>query len=179
MRTSRFRDRRDPAGEGTVAGGGQERQTLSPAALEALALRYLERYAPSVAGFRRHLAAKAGPEAAAAIEALIGRYLAAGILDDARYAEQRAAGLNRRGVSARAIEGRLAAKGIDRESAASALAALGEDPDLAAAHALARRRRLGPYRVGARAENRDRDMAALGRAGFAWEIARRVIDAEA
>ncbi|MCA9558512.1 MAG: RecX family transcriptional regulator, partial [Myxococcales bacterium] len=54
-----------------------------------------------------------------------------------------------------------------------------EDPDLAAAARYARRRRLGPFRPAeARAERREKDLAALGRAGFSYAIARRVIDAE-
>jgi regulatory protein len=51
------------------------------------------------------------------------------------------------------------------------------DMDLAAAKALARRRRLGPWRATGRAEHRDRDLAVLGRAGFPYAIARRVVDA--
>ena len=55
-----------------------------------------------------------------------------------------------------------------------------EDPELAAAVALARRRRLGPYRSDpeSRADNRRRDLAVMGRNGFAYPVARRVIDAE-
>ena len=45
--------------------------------------------------------------------------------------------------------------------------------------ALARRRRLGPWRSGPeRAARRDRDLAALARAGFDLQTARAVIDAE-
>jgi regulatory protein len=45
--------------------------------------------------------------------------------------------------------------------------------------ALARRRRLGPFRKAeARAEHRLRDLAAMARAGFAYALAEKVIDAE-
>lgn len=44
--------------------------------------------------------------------------------------------------------------------------------------ALARRRRLGPFRRTGREEHREKDMAALGRAGFGYQIARKVVDAE-
>ena len=48
-----------------------------------------------------------------------------------------------------------------------------------AARAYAKRRRLGPYRrPDLRAAHRDRDLAALARAGFAYGLARRVIDME-
>ena len=48
-----------------------------------------------------------------------------------------------------------------------------------AALALARRRRLGPFRPAAdRAEHRTRDLAALARAGFNYDLARKVIDSQ-
>ncbi len=48
--------------------------------------------------------------------------------------------------------------------------------ELAAAARLVRRRRLGPLRPRAsRAEHREWDLAVLGRAGFSFEIARKVI----
>ena len=53
------------------------------------------------------------------------------------------------------------------------------DPDLAAALAFARRRRLGPFRPqGERAARRLKDLAALARQGFAADLARRIVDAE-
>ena len=66
---------------------------------------------------------------------------------------------------------------------AQALAAddaeVGTDAELAAAVRLAQRKRLGPFRPAAlRAGHRDRDLAAMARAGFDYATARRVIDAE-
>ena len=53
------------------------------------------------------------------------------------------------------------------------------DPDLAAAAAYARKRRIGPYRPeGERQSQADRDLAALGRRGFSYETARQVLAAE-
>ncbi len=50
---------------------------------------------------------------------------------------------------------------------------------LAAALACARRRRLGPYRPpAARKSMREKDLASLARAGFAHDIARRVVEAK-
>ena len=41
------------------------------------------------------------------------------------------------------------------------------------------RRRLGPFRAAPeRQERRERDLAALARAGFGYDVARRVIGAE-
>ena len=51
--------------------------------------------------------------------------------------------------------------------------------DFAAAVALAKRRRLGPFNMrGDRDARREKDMAALARAGFGVGVAARVIDAE-
>ena len=164
----------------------------TPKYLRNSALHYLERYPSSSAHLRRLLLAKVvrsarahGTEAeagAAAVEGLIAELLDAGLLDDARYAGERARALHRRGASARAIRAGLHAKGIEAELIDGALAGLREEaaePELAAALAYARRRRLGPYRSpSARAGLREKDLAALGRQGFGYGLARRVIETD-
>ena len=94
------------------------------------------------------------------------------------------ASLRRRGLSERMIRLKLKEKGLSddtiREALAQWAADAPEDGDLQAAINLARRRRLGPFRpTENRAERRDRDLAALARAGFDGDTARRVVDAEA
>ncbi len=154
--------------------------------LENAALHYLERFASSSANLRRVLMRKADrslahwggdrDEAAALVAGLLAKLARLGYLDDAAYARQKAAGLHRRGASARAARAKLAAKGVEAGLVEAALAE--EGGDFAAAVNLARRRRLGPFRpAAARAEQRDRDLAALARAGFDFETARRVVDA--
>ena len=159
--------------------------------LEASALYYLQRFASSAENLRRVLerrversARQHGTDRAAGralVDALVQRLQAAGLLDDRGYAEAKAASLHRRGASLGIIRRKLTAKGVAAEHAASATAALAEtiaEPDLAAAIALARRRRLGPWRVaGDRGAWRLKDLAVLGRAGFDYATARRVIDA--
>ena len=74
------------------------------------------------------------------------------------------------------IRGLLAAKGVDRAAASDALSAILEDtgdPDLAAAWAFARRRRLGPYRSAA--PDRARELVAFARAGFTRQIPEAVL----
>ena len=52
------------------------------------------------------------------------------------------------------------------------------NPELEAAAALARRRRLGPYASEEkRRDARQKHLASLARNGFSFDIARRVIDA--
>jgi regulatory protein len=71
-------------------------------------------------------------------------------------------------------------KGIVAAQVERALASVDgtEGSEIAAAAALARRRRLGPYRTGAtRHSHRQKDLATLARAGFSLDLARRVLAA--
>ncbi|MBE9552463.1 MAG: RecX family transcriptional regulator [Proteobacteria bacterium] len=159
--------------------------------LENVALWYLQRFAASADSLRKILmrrvekSARAHDtdrdEGAAFVEDIIARFRASSLLDDRVYAEGRTLSLHRRGISTRGIRARLAAKGVGADDIAAALAVLRDqtaDPDLAAAIAYARRRRIGPYRTrGDREERRERDLAALARQGFGYDIARRVIEA--
>jgi regulatory protein len=161
--------------------------------LHQAALAYLERYASSAENLRRVLqrrvlrAARRQPvdEAAARgwIDDIVADLEQAGLLDDRAYAEARVMSLRRGGASLYAVRAKLAQKGVDRDVVDTALERLeqrGPAAALAAAIALARRRRLGPWRTpDARATRRDRDLAALARAGFPLAIARRVVDADA
>jgi regulatory protein len=168
---------------------------VTPAYLERAALHYLERYSASVAMLRQTLKRRVdkrcrlrGEDAGAfaeAIEATVARAVGAGLVDDARFTAGRLAALRRRGASARALSAKLAAKGVSREQVASAMenereaADEGVDLEEEAARAYARRRRLGPWRrPGTREAHRDRDLAAMARAGFGYGLGRRVIEAD-
>ncbi len=170
---------------------------ITPAYLENAALHYLQRFATSSANLRRVLMRKVQraaeahgsdpAEGAALVEALVARYQAAGLLDDRQYAAAKAASLQRRGASSRAIRERLAVKGVDRDLISETVSRLHDEEggDLAAAAAFARRRRLGPFRpaMGGRAAGKAADdtarqgkeLAAMARAGFAFEVARRIL----
>ncbi len=188
-------DGKDPAAAGTP--GRRKRGRRGPrkatdASLGNAALHYLGRYATSSWNLRRVLMRKVERSArfhgtdrdagAAVVDRLIARFEDSGLLDDRAYAEARAAALRRRGASARAIRARLLGKGVDRDLIEAALAARASgpgEPELAAALVCARRRRLGPYRpAAARKSMREKDLASLARAGFAYDIARRVVEAE-
>ncbi len=164
--------------------------------LENAALHYLQRFASSTENFRRVMMRKVErsarihdtdrAEGADMIEDLIRRFSDAGLLDDSVYAAGKALSLFRRGAPPRAIRAKLKSKGVDDGAIDAALAALTEEaaePELAAACVFARRRRLGPYRVKPtreeeREERREKDLAALARAGFGYGIARTVVDAD-
>ncbi len=169
---------------------------VSAESLEASALFYLERFATSSANLRRVLLRRVrrstelhGTDAEAGaqlVDALIQRFLGSGLLDDRTYAEAKSASLHRRGTSARAIAAKLAGKGVGRSLIGAVLGETDDEAgyaprpggDLAAAAALARRRRLGPYRdPAAREANRLKDFGAFARAGFSRSVAGRILDA--
>ncbi len=171
---------------------------VNPAYLERAALHYLERFASSSANLRRLLLRRVDASATAHgtdpqegrdwVEALIQRYIRSGLLNDGLYAEMKASGLQRRGGSTRVIRQKLMAKGLDGDQVDRALSSLegaeeGES-EWNAALAYARRRRLGGFRPDRGLSDdearvrRDKDIAAIARAGFDLETARRVIDLE-
>ena len=164
----------------------------TPKFIENAALAYLGRFATSGENLRRVLMRKVErsarahgsdrAERAAIVDALIGRFTRSGLLDDLTYAEGRVLSMHRRGASARAIRLKLRQKGVADELVEEAVAGLSRvtpEPELAAALRLAERRRLGPYRAAAaRPEAREKDLAALARAGFSYDTARRIIEAE-
>jgi regulatory protein len=164
---------------------------LTPQRLENIALHYLERFSASTESLRRVLLRRVErsaqehgtdrEEAAGWVNALVERYVTSGMLNDAVFAEAKAASLHRRGGSTRMIRQKLAAKGVGADDIDHALDERREagdgEPDLEAALALCRRRRLGPCRPAEkRAEMRDKDLAALGRAGFDYATARAAVD---
>ena len=109
---------------------------------------------------------------------MLERYQGSGLLDDARFADVYGQQQRERGRSTQAILFRLQRKGIDPEVAR---ASLEQDADplteLRAALRLLKRRRGGPYRAAPeRKRFRDKDLAALARAGFSSDVALRALE---
>ena len=156
---------------------------IEPELLERWALGYLGRYASSAENLRRVLmrrvrrrSPEAAQQASHLIDALVARYRQSGLIDDAAYTAGRVASLHRRGDSLKAIRARLAAKGVASQIVADAVSGLRDaapDPDLVAACAFARRRRLGPYRRAA--PDPARELGAFARAGFDRRVAEAVL----
>ena len=177
--------------------GGGSARPIDAALLEEWALSYLGRYSSTAENLRqvlrrrvrrrlmaegshdRESAASAGP----LIDALVARYRETGLVNDAAYAAGRARSGVARGRSLRRIAAGLAAKGVGAADAAAAIEALRDettDPELAAACAFARRRRLGPFRTDARPRERSHDLhtaelATFARAGFARRTAEAIL----
>lgn len=165
------------------------RQQVTPQDLERFAMRHLDRFGSSAANLRWVLIRRVRrieqaqqesfPDAPAWIDDTVAALLTRGYLDDRKYAVSLVERMRARGCSSRRIEHSLGEKGIPRTLAQQVIAADGHGKELLAAVRYARRRRLGPFRLDpeVRAEKRERDLAALGRSGFPYEIARRIVEA--
>ena len=173
---------------------------LSPDAgsLYQAALNYLARYAATEAGLRRVLmrridrwartqvdveaaepVAAGGGEARAAVDGVVKRLVEAGVVSDAVFAESRARRLVRSGRSKRTVQMGLVAKGV-APAMAAALSVTDAETELAAALVLARKRRIGPYRVveDVDATVRMKEMGVLARAGFSRDVVDRVLETD-
>lgn len=148
--------------------------------LERAALYYLERFAASSASLEQVLRRKIMRRCKARGESpepyyeniapLIARYVESGLLDDKRYAQAKVASMRRKGTSARMINAKLAAKGINRDITAAQLEA-DEVSELEAAQNLVRRKKLGQD-----PERKDKDLATLARAGFSYGVAKQALE---
>ena len=156
------------------------------------ALNHLARYATTQAGLRRVLMrridrwARLQPDAEAAepviqaarlaADAVVTRLVDAGAVSDAAFAESRARGLARGGQSKRAIQMRLVSKGVPPDLARS-VAESDPDTELSAALVLARKRRIGPYRLHTDADTaiHMKELALMARSGFSRDIAERAL----
>ena len=190
-RLRKINDNYEKLDAGRSERGRRSPRKATPKRLERAALRYLEQYASSSENLRRVLMRRVErsacmhgtdrEEGAAAVDEIVRKFKEWGYLNDRVYAEMRVGGLHRRGTSGRLIRHRLALKGVPEVDIEAALGTLAEevvDPDRRAAIAYARRRRIGPWRRDDRDQFRDRDLAALGRQGFSFDIALWVVDAE-
>ena len=129
--------------------------------LERAAYHYLQRFAASRARFREVLEQKVrrlrpdrappSAEEQAWIDSIEQKCLRLGLLDDRRYAEMKARTLLRRGQPPRRVAQWLRARGVGAADIESALAAL--------------------------ADRRQREIAAMMRAGFSYGLARMIVDA--
>ncbi|HYO52648.1 regulatory protein RecX [Archangium sp.] len=168
---------------------GKQPRKVSPRYLENAALHYLKRYAATLSQLKRVLVRKVDrslqfhggdrAEALGWMDALLAQLIRNGLLNDEAYAGMKAHSLRTSGRSARMIAQKLRMKGVAEDVVARKLAdATAELSEEEAARIWARKKRLGPFRTHAQArqENRQRDLAALARAGFSFGIAKKVID---
>ncbi len=170
---------------------GQSRETsrrrrkaahpLNDASLRDLALSYAGRYATTAAKLKHYLQRKLRERGWAGddeppIDAVVARFVELGYVDDAAFAEARSSDLLRRGYGARRVEQALHHAGVD--SAEIGQVSPSETQSRRAALAFARRRRLGPFGAGPLdPRTREKQLAALVRAGHEFDAARAMVDA--
>jgi len=162
--------------------------------LENSAAHYLGRFATSKSHLRQIMMQKVRrsemhhgtdpTEGTGFIDVIIEKFERLGFLDDPAYAAMRARGLYTKGTPVKGIRFKLMQKGLSDDDIDAALLQLEDEVetpnlDLAAAIRLARRRRFGPYRSdqSKNEERRDKDMSAMARAGFSYDIVAQVLDA--
>lgn len=158
--------------------------------LKNVALYYLQRFESSRGNLQKVLMkriteyAYQNPdydksEALEWVEELLNDFEGYGYINDGRYAEIKIRDYVNAGKSLRYIQGKLQQKGIDTNVVENIL----EEQEYDAwevALKFAKKKRIGPYRLDDenRSENRQKDMGALVRAGFDYDVTTKVLDYE-
>lgn len=154
---------------------------LDETRLRDLALAYVARFATSGGKLETYLKRKLRErgwdgDGEPDIAALVTRYAELGYVDDAAYARAKSGDLLRRGYGPRRVSQALGQAGIDEDVRASVAASAHEAR--AAALQLARKRRFGPFASEpADRALREKQLAAMIRAGHGFDIARAVLEA--
>ncbi|TKD49916.1 regulatory protein RecX [Sphingomonas baiyangensis] len=156
---------------------------LDREALERMTLRYVGRYATTRAKLATYLRRKqrergwhdSSLSAEAAVERMVQLCAERGYVDDRGFGEMRAASMARRGLGARRVAATLRADGLTPEDAAFLDEAI-DARSVASAVAFARRRRIGPFAADpADRALRDKQIAAMVRAGHSFDMAREIV----
>jgi regulatory protein len=157
------------------------RPPLNSAKLDELALSYVGRFATSRAKLITYLRRKLrergwGDDGEPALDRLADRLVRLGYVDDRAYALSKARSLTGRGYGERRVRQALGIAGIGDEEARDARE-LAEAEAVESALRFARRRSIGPF-AAERPDprRREREMAAMVRAGHGFGLARAIID---
>ena len=160
---------------------------ITPQRLKNIGLYYLKRFESSVENLRSVLHrridayARENPEwnkkeAYDWAESVLEEFERLHYLDDARFTEIKVRSYLNAGKPARYIQTKLRAKGIDAAQVDEILSQQEYNP-LEMALKLAKRKKIGPFRpIETRREFRQKDMAALVRAGFDYDTVCEVLE---
>lgn len=152
-------------------------------------LYYLQRFATSSGHFKtvmtrkidkscRHHTEQSRDECLKMLDNLVKKFIEIGLLDDDAYARGMVTSLRRRGLSERAIHAKLQAKRLDRDLITQTIrdydetSGAGKHAELKAALTCAKKKRLLPFNPD---KEFDKSLASLGRAGFSYDIAQKVV----
>lgn len=151
---------------------------LDSAALERLALRYVERFSTTRARLVTYLVRKIrergwdGPERDPAL--IAEKFAELGYIDDRAFGEARAAAMGRRGLGQRRVTGALRQAGLDEDDSAAIVPGV-EDRALETALAFAKRRRIGPFSLEpADRAQREKHIGAMIRGGHDFTLSRKI-----
>jgi regulatory protein len=153
----------------------------------------MQRYAASVTQFRRvmqrkidkscrHHTDQDAATCAGLLDALVEKFVRAGLLNDEGFARGSVISLRRRGLSQRMILMKLQNKGLSEQQVKAALAEFNDDNEtsdraleLEGALKLAKKKKFGPFAGGAEYD-RKKALGAFARAGFSMDVIRKVLD---
>lgn len=163
---------------------------ITPQRLKNIGLYYLKRFESSVENLRSVLQkrvnqyAKENPEfnkqdAYQWVENVLTEFEKLHYLDDKRFTEIKVRSYLSAGKPARYIQNKLREKGIANAQIEDMLDDFGYNPQEMALK-LAKRKKIGPFRPDeeSRKQNRQKDMAALIRAGFDYDVVSEIIGAD-
>lgn len=162
---------------------------ITKARLKNIGLYYLERFESSVKNLKDVLKRRVDKyafqnpdfnqkEAYLWVDEIVSEFESLGYLSDERFAELKVRDYLSALKSARYIKTKLKLKGIDEHTVDALIEKEEYDPK-AAALKLAQKKHIGPYRTDEekRKENFKKDMAALLRAGFDYDIVSDIMGA--
>jgi len=158
------------------------KKPLDRAKLGELALSYVARYATSSVKLQRYLARKLRErgweegEDYPDLSEIAARYVELGYIDDEAFARTKSGSLLRRGYGTRRVDQALGQDGISSVIRDDIRA--GEADQRHAALALAQKRRFGPFGMELPdPARREKQIAAMLRAGHSLDSAREMVDA--
>jgi regulatory protein len=162
---------------------GKPRPPLTAVKLDELAVHYVGRFATSRAKLLAYLKRKLRErgwegEKEPDLEALTGKLVRLGYVDDRAYALSKARSLTSRGYGERRVGQALAIAGIGEDDSGDARS-LARSEAVEAALRFARRRSIGPF-ADAEPDQRGREkaLAAMVRAGHGFALARAIVNLE-
>ncbi len=163
---------------------------ITPQRLKNIGLYYLKRFESSVENLRSVLQkrvnqyAKENPdfnkqEAYQWVEDVLTEFEKLHYLDDERFTEIKVRSYLSVGKPARYIQNKLREKGIANAQIEDMLDDFGYNPQEMALK-LAKRKKIGPFRPDeeSRKQNRQKDMAALIRAGFDYDVVSEIMGSD-
>lgn len=183
--------------KGSPRGGKRTPKKITETYLHNSGLYYLQRFAAGKAHFKSVMMRKVRrscqfypeqsfEECRALVDAVADKFEASGLLNDNIYLQAAATTLHRQGRSAKAIRAKLGSKGFRNEQIEEALKQLSDlhektrqELELEAALRFAKRKKIGRFRQrAADVKDINKDLGVLARAGFSYDVSRKVMDGD-